>query len=375
MPSTTGMKPGGFYDEHSSGQRSSIEILLPWVEEAARAAKLPDTATPITIVDYGCSEGRNSLLVLGRAAEVLHEREPGRSICPVFSDLASNNFNAVLANLKAGGQLAGDRADFYPLVAGGSFYGPLLPPASVHLGVTFNAVCWLDTLPSEPIPDFIIYPGHSPHRPDVTISPAAVRAFLRQAELDLHTFLSHRARELASGARLLVAMPGRNERYWTGGGIYDLLHDACMAQVREGKLDGQAYRDTVMPVYFRSLEEVLHPVQAADSPLASAFAVEKVECHEVPTPFVVEFRKTDNLDRYAEQYVGFVQAFSEPILRAGLEAASGAARWRRFTSAPRSCSRPIPRATRFTISRSPCCWRDASVLTTLICRVARASCP
>jgi hypothetical protein len=34
VPSTTGMKPGGFYDEHSSGQRSSIEILLPWVEAA-----------------------------------------------------------------------------------------------------------------------------------------------------------------------------------------------------------------------------------------------------------------------------------------------------------------------------------------------------
>ena len=323
MPTTSGMKPGGFYDEHSSGQRSSIEILLPWIEAAARGVDLPAGSSPIQIVDYGCSEGRNSLLVLGRAADALHQRAPGRAICPVFSDLASNNFNAVLANLQAGGQLAGERADFFPLVAGGSFYGPLLPPASVHLGVTFNSVCWLDTLPREPIEDFIIYPGQAPHRPDVTISAAAVQAFTRQAERDLNAFLSHRAAELVSGARLLVAMPGRNEQYWTGGGIYDLLHDACVAQVVAGKLDGGAYRNTLMPVYFRSLEEVLRPVQGSDSPLPTAFAVEKAECREVPTPFVEEFRQSGNLDRYADQFVGFVQAFSEPVLRAGLEATSG----------------------------------------------------
>jgi hypothetical protein len=243
----------------------------------------------------------------------------------VFSDLASNNFNQVLANLAAARQLAAQQANWYPMLAGGSFYGPLLPPFSVDLGMSFNSVCWLDNLPAVPLPEFVIYPGAKPHRADVRVSAAAVEAFTAQAATDLQRFLECRAAEMTRGGRLLLAVPGCNAQVWTGGGIYDVLHDACVDLVNAGQLDRAAYERTTMPVYFRTLEEMLAPVEGASAPLSELFSVEKAKCMELQTSFVVDYQRSGDLPRYVEEYVGFVQAFSEPVIRAGLEPTSSPA--------------------------------------------------
>jgi len=46
-----------------------------------------------------------------------------------------------------------------------------------------------------------------------------------------------------------------------------------------------------MPVYFRTLEELLAPLQREDSPVHGAFAVGRAEALEAPVPFLVEFRR------------------------------------------------------------------------------------
>src|SRR5579863_8499246 len=127
MPSTSGMKADGFYDKHSSGERASIEALLEWIDAAARGLALPHTERPITIVDYGCSEGRNSVLMMQRAIQALRARGAAHAICPVFSDLATNNFNQLFVNLDSAGWLGGHAEGVFPAAIGGSFYGPLLP--------------------------------------------------------------------------------------------------------------------------------------------------------------------------------------------------------------------------------------------------------
>jgi hypothetical protein len=47
-----------------------------------------------------------------------------------------------------------------------------------------------------------------------------------------------------------------------------------------------------------------------------AFAVERAEAQEVPTPFVVEFRRGGDVAAYARAYTGFLRAISEPVVRA-----------------------------------------------------------
>ena len=176
MPTTSGMKGGGFYDQHSSGQRSSIEILLPWVDEAAATVTLPDRAAPVTLVDYGCSEAqRHSGCRSSRGSFAPtrgRERRP-RGICRS----GQQRFQPVVSRFRDEGRLAAQCPGFFPMVVGGSFYAPLMPAGSVHLATTFNAVCWLDRVPAEPLPDFIIYPGPHAHRPDVHVSRSR-RVFL-----------------------------------------------------------------------------------------------------------------------------------------------------------------------------------------------------
>jgi hypothetical protein len=40
---------------------------------------------------------------------------------------------------------------------------------------------------------------------------------------------------------------------------------------------------------------------------------------EVPTPFVVEFRRGGKVAAYAGAYTGFLRAISEPVVRAALD--------------------------------------------------------
>lgn len=57
-----------------------------------------------------------------------------------------------------------------------------------------------------------------------------------------------------------------------------------------------------------------------DSPLRGAFTIDRAEALEVPTPFLVEFRR-GNVAAYADAYTGFIRAVSEPVVKAALRQA------------------------------------------------------
>src|SRR5262249_52478989 len=139
MPATTGMKGAGYYDRHSEAQLSSIQALQDWVDDAVANLPLPDAAQPVTVLDLGSSEGGNAIRVMATIVEGLRRRtaQPLRTI---YSDLASNNFNQLFANLEAARRDGLVPAGVYPSAVGGSFYGPLLPPGTVHLATSFNAI-------------------------------------------------------------------------------------------------------------------------------------------------------------------------------------------------------------------------------------------
>ena len=139
MPATTGMRGAGYYDRHSGVQLSLIEAVRGWVDHAVATLPLPAPDRPVTVLDLGSSEGRNAVRVLGAIVKGLRRRT-GQPVQPIFSDLASNNFNQLFANLEEA-RLAGlFPAGVHPSVVGGTFYGPLLPPGTVHLATSFNAI-------------------------------------------------------------------------------------------------------------------------------------------------------------------------------------------------------------------------------------------
>ena len=101
------------------------------------------------------------------------------------------------------------------------------------------------------------------------------------------------------------------------------MNDACLDLVASGRLEREQYERLTMPVYFRTLDELLVPLQQEDSPVREAFAVERAEALEVPVPFLVEFRRGGDVAAYAGAYTGFLRAVSEPAVRAALNQLEG----------------------------------------------------
>jgi hypothetical protein len=322
MPATTGMKGAGYYDQHSAPQMSSIQALEDWVDDAVAHQPLPAPPQPVTVLDLGSSEGGNA--IRGMAAIVAGlRRRTGQPVQTIYSDLASNNFNRLFANLEEARRTGLFPAGVHPGAVAGSFYGPLLPPGTVHLATSFNAIQWLDRLPTVPVPDFVVYRRPHPPRPGLAVSAEATAAFTRQAEQDLVRFLECRARELVPGGKLLLAAPGDTDQARVADGLSDVLNDACLDLVAAGRVERAQYERLTMPVHFRTVAELLAPLERDDSPVRGAFAVERAEALEVPAPFVVAFRRDGDVAAYAAAYTGFVRAITEPVVRAALAQPAG----------------------------------------------------
>lgn len=317
MPVTTGMKGAGYYDQHSSAQLASIQRILDWMGDAF-AAFPPMSLQPFTVLDLGSSEGRNALVAMNRIVAMVRKHRPGQLIHTIYSDLPSNNFNRLFSNLheaRSAGQIPWG---VFASATAGSFYGPLLPPRSVYFAMAFNALLWLDALPAVTVPDFVVYRRPHPPRPGLHVPPETAEAFGRQAERDLIRFLEWRAVELTPGGKLLVVSPGDSKEQRLADGIYDVLNDACLDLVAAGRLPRQRYEKFTMPIYFRTVAETLAPLEREDSPVKGAFAVDRAETLEVPTPFFVEFDRNGDARKLADDYTGFLRAFSEPVARAAL---------------------------------------------------------
>jgi hypothetical protein len=315
------MKGAGYYDEHSAAQMSSIHAFKAWIEEAVASLPLPAAEQPVTMLDLGSSEGRNAIGMMANIVERFRRRT-GQPLRPTFSDLPSNNFNQLFANLdeaQRGGALG---PDVFPTAVGGSFYRPLLPPQTVHLATSFNAIQWLDQLPAVPVPDHVAYLRSHLSRPGVAPSQEVTAAFQRQAEHDLVRFLECRAAELVPGGKLLVAGPGDSDKGLVSEGLLDVLNDACLDLVAVGRMEREEYERVTMPCYFRTVDELLAAVERPDSPLSRAFKVDRAIALEIPAPFFVEFRRSGDVAAYAGAFTGFLRAVSEPVVTTALRPAS-----------------------------------------------------
>jgi hypothetical protein len=316
------MKGAGYYDQNSAAQMSSILALQEWVDDGVANLRLPDPPQKITILDLGSSEGRNAIQAMATIVKGLRRRT-SQPVQTIYSDLNSNNFNQLFLNLEEARRTVRFPAGVYASAVGGSFYGRLLAPETVHLATSFNSIQWLDRLPAVPLTNSVIYRRPHPPRPGLTISPDASAAFTRQADQDLVRFLSARARELVPGGKLLLASPGDTNDACVSDGILEVLNEACLDMVTIGALRREQYERLTMPVYFRTVAELVAPLEREDSPVRGAFAVDRAQALEVLTPFVAEFGQNGDAAAYSEAYTGFLRAISEPVIRAALNQSAG----------------------------------------------------
>ncbi|QDG76789.1 hypothetical protein [Labrenzia sp. PHM005] len=313
---TTGMTGGGFYNENSTPQWDAIAAVLPLLEEAATNLPLEGSG-PVTLADFGCSEGRNSIAALATAIAALRPLTH-LPIQTIHSDLPTNDFSSLLRSLRPDGQSVFGSPDVYSSIVGGSMFDQLLPAQSLHLATSFNAIGFLSRKPVAQLPGYILPNGPSVARANGFVSEEDRTAFTKLAREDIATFLKARAKELVPGGKLLLQVFGGNETARTCDGIYDLLNDAVLAFVEDGTISRNVYEAYYQPVYMRSLDELTGPVTDPVLGAAGLFELYKATSYEIPVSFNTDFEADGDLDRYAKGYVNFFRAFTEAVLRQAL---------------------------------------------------------
>jgi len=284
------------------------------LDDAVDQLVLDDETATIGLVDFGCSEGANSVAVLKRLIAAVRKTSD-LPIQTIHSDLPTNDFSELFLRLspKEGGGYDDDNV--FSAAVGGSMFDQLLPPSSVHFATTFNAIGFLSKRPLDQIPGYIVPNGPSKQRAVGQVTKAEEKVFAELAHSDLQDFAKARAAELVPGGKLLIQVFGVGDEFRTCDGLYDVLNDAVLEAVDQSMISQGEYDRYYQPVYFRTLKELTAPFKDPDSKVANLFTLEQSEFYEVPVPFVQEYEKTGDIDVYAAAYTNFFRAFTEAVLR------------------------------------------------------------
>ena len=304
------MEGKGAYNRHAMVPAGGAVLALPHLEKAVRSIELDTGDQPIIVVDYGSSQGKNSLIPMQTAIKGLRQRVGStRPIFVYHVDQPSNDFNTLF------GVLDGDPDTYvlndpnlFPAAVGRSFYQGVLPPASVHLGWSSYAAVWLSRIPK-------MIPGHF----IAARSTGAVREeFERQAAKDWEAFLSLRARELRRGGQLVVVLPALAED--GSSGIQNLMDQANAVleeMVADGSITSKERARMVVGSYPRRKRELLAPF-APDGRFHD-LSMEKIEISELPDPAWAEYEREGNKQALAMRQALFFRAIFMPSLASALD--------------------------------------------------------
>jgi hypothetical protein len=309
------MLGAGAYDQHSTLQAGVVGLAASQLERAVRALTAagaaqvsPSGAAPVCLADYGSASGKNAVAAMLRLGELIGQHlppqhaSPARPLALCFCDQADNDWKVLASRLHDA--FAGrDEVTFAMFPR--SFYGPVLPPASVDLGWSAIAVHWLSRKPSASVEHLWPHPALGAQR----------APFGEQARRDWRVFLEQRARELRAGGQLVVvaACSGADGRS-TADAYLDVPWEVMAELERTGQLWPEERAAMHIPIYFRCAEEWQAPLREHALPL------ELVDYREalLPDGLWQEYERSGDRVAFANAWVGWLRAFSEPLLAAGL---------------------------------------------------------
>ncbi|WP_413990036.1 SAM-dependent methyltransferase [Labrys okinawensis] len=297
------MEGDGFYNRHSAMQAAGIELLSSLWQMACQTVTIDDG--PLTIVDYGSSQGRNSMAPLRMAIEVLRCRAGSNvPIEVIHTDLPSNDFSALFEALEnePNSYLAGT-ADVFPAAIGRSFFHRLLPSGRVHLGWTTWALQWMSRSPAN-AEDHILA--------GMSQSPEVMKSVRQQQADDWCRFLEVRSSEMRPGAKLLTGFTARTATEsgweWLLGELWSTVEDMG----RDGLFSKEERRHITIPIGLRSFEDIQAPF--IGSGRFADLVVERLEILKVADPCWDDFQRTGDRLSFAKRHADMTQAWSGPTI-------------------------------------------------------------
>ncbi|MGJ0508632.1 MAG: SAM-dependent methyltransferase [Methylocystis sp.] len=313
--SLTGMEGDGFYNRHSSLQAAAIQKVLPLWRKVVDSTPTP--GPDVRLVDYGSSQGHNSMAPVSIAIETLRGRvDAPASMEVVHTDLPGNDFTslfrAVLENENSYLRLA---PDVFPSAIGRSYFEQILPDESVDLGWNSWTLQWMSRNPAED-PDFL-YGYMSP-------SPAVRAAVARQLDEDWRNFLGLRARELKRNGRLFCLFSSKAH---TGSGwewIVEAAWSCVLEMRRQGKLSSDETLKLNLPLGPRDLDDIERPFREGGGAFAG-LTLEHAEIVSSLDPFWIDYQKTGDAKQFGLGWKNFMKAVFAPVIKAAIDPRKDAA--------------------------------------------------
>jgi hypothetical protein len=306
---TEGMVGGGYYDAHSSFQARTAASGGALLAKAVEALTLPANGQ-VTVADYGCSEGRNSMAIVGEALTLLAARGAS-DMAVLHNDLPTNDWGTLAANLAGPDSYLRTFPTARPLFAPHGFFERVTLPASVTLGTSGSAAHWLSAQPPGIDMPRSLYRSDAP--------PDQLPKIVAQAAGDWTAFLSARADELQPGGILLVQMLGSDDSVdpvrVSAAALMGLMNTCILDLVDSGEIPAEVYARYCFPVVPRTIAEATIAVTGL---LADRLELLHCGLTAVPSPYQAAYEKSGDAAAFARDYVAFTRAFSESSLRDGV---------------------------------------------------------
>jgi len=300
------MKGQGFYNAISRPQRSTIDTYLPLIQahldaSAASATSRPSSSAFFTIVDYGSSEGLNSVVLFQQLFPQLRTRIGADApIVLVHEDQKANDWNSLF---KTSTREALKDEHVFVMGSATSFHEAVMPPASVDFDYSSFSFMWLPlNLPEirpedEAIAKLSLSPGLLPSSPYRT----------RFEEFGLKSFeslMALRFRELKPGAHaIFISIWFRNDERAASV-------DTVMRAIRQQVEKGLILESEVVRMKSASWNHTTDE-QAQARCKAAGFIVDHYETGKMADLFRAEFEETGDRPAYADKVTKWYRSISE----------------------------------------------------------------
>lgn len=301
------MQGGGFYNRNSSQQAANLTSAVPLLEEAARSVPI-EGAGSLVMVDYGSSQGRNSMRPMRAGTEVLRARAGSdRPIEVIHTDLPSNDFTSLFTMLSddPDSYLAGQERIFVAAV-GRSYFDPIISPGRVHLGWSSNAIHWMSRNP-------ILVPDHG--WAIFSASVAAREAVESQLAEDWQRFLLARSSELRHGARLVCQFLGRGPDSHGFEWMSDAFWQTVLDMERDRLLTPNELLRLTSPSAGRSAEQIGAPFRGGHF---AGLSLNHVSLVEAPDPYWERYCEVSDAQQLGRAWADMMRAVHAPTIVAAL---------------------------------------------------------
>lgn len=302
------MERGGYYNRHSSLQANAAATALGLFGKAAESVPLEGNG-PVRIVDYGSSQGRNSLAPIRLAIETIRRRcGNDRPIEVVHTDLPDNDFTALfdLITRDPSSYLA-DQTNVYPSAIGHSYFNALFAPQSVDLAWNSITLHWLSQVSLRPRGTF--------HLLDL-VDSAEIAARDGQLMADWERFLALRSSELRPGGRFVGAILARDGED-VGWPVLRIFFDLLKDSIGSGFLSPTESERLMIPLALRTAEQLCRPFGVDGR--CGEMQLEHFEMVRSADPFFDEFTATGDSGKYAATWAGVARAIYSPIVAGVLD--------------------------------------------------------